>query len=63
MRRWMKWRGEAALAGLRTRSRESPYQVQHDLQDLMQDLVGIVRREDEMQRALEGIAKVEGRAA
>jgi succinate dehydrogenase / fumarate reductase, flavoprotein subunit len=31
---------------------EGPYQVQHDLQRMMQDLVGIVRREDEMQRAL-----------
>ena len=27
---------------------EGPYQVQHDLQEMMQDLVGIVRREDEM---------------
>jgi succinate dehydrogenase / fumarate reductase flavoprotein subunit len=42
---------------------ESPYQVQYDLQDLMQDLVGIVRREDEMERALEGIAKLKARAA
>jgi succinate dehydrogenase / fumarate reductase flavoprotein subunit len=41
---------------------ESPYQVQHDLQDIMQDLVGIVRREDEMQRALEEIAKLGLRA-
>ena len=29
----------------------------------MQDLVGIVRREDEMQRALAGIAKLQARAA
>ncbi len=41
---------------------ESPYAIQHDLQDMMQDLVGIVRRENEMQRALEGIAKLQGRA-
>lgn len=34
---------------------EGPYAVQHDLQDMMQDLVGIVRREDEMLRALDGI--------
>ncbi len=27
--------------------------MQHDLQDMMQDLVGIVRREDEMQQALD----------
>ena len=41
---------------------EGPYQVQYDLQDMMQDLVGIVRREDEMQRALEGLAKLWDRA-
>src|ERR1700691_5799649 len=44
------------------RTGESPYQVQYDLQDLMQDLVGIVRREDEMERALDGIAKLKQRA-
>ena len=44
------------------RSGESPYQVQHDLQDLMQDLVGIVRRQDEMERALDGILKLKERA-
>ena len=31
------------------------YQVQKDLQEMMQDNVGIVRREDEMQAALEGL--------
>ena len=35
---------------------EGPFQVQHDLQDMMQDLVGIVRSEDEMQQALDGLA-------
>ena len=35
-------------------SPEGPYQVQHDLQIMMQDLVGIVRRQDEMQRAARG---------
>ena len=57
---------EVARAGagtVRARSGESPYQVQHDLQDMMQDLVGIVRREDEMEQALEGIAKLKERAA
>ena len=34
------------------RQRRGPYQVQHDLQNMMQELVGIVRREDEMSRAL-----------
>jgi succinate dehydrogenase / fumarate reductase flavoprotein subunit len=31
---------------------ENPYGVQHKLQELMQDLVGIVRQESEMQQAL-----------
>src|SRR5262249_34239024 len=39
-----------------------PFQVQQDLQEMMQDLVGIVRREDEMQRALDGLAKLRQRA-
>jgi succinate dehydrogenase / fumarate reductase flavoprotein subunit len=34
---------------------DGSYKVQHDLQEMMQDLVGIVRKEDEMRRALEGI--------
>ncbi|MSQ94795.1 MAG: fumarate reductase/succinate dehydrogenase flavoprotein subunit [Gemmataceae bacterium] len=41
---------------------EGPYVIQHALQDMMQDLVGIVRKEDEMQRALEGLAKLKERA-
>jgi succinate dehydrogenase / fumarate reductase flavoprotein subunit len=43
-------------------SAEGPYQVQHDLQEMMQSLVGIVRREDEMARALDGIGKLSERA-
>jgi succinate dehydrogenase / fumarate reductase flavoprotein subunit len=43
-------------------SAEGPYQVQHDLQEMMQELVGIVRREDEMARALDGIGKLSERA-
>jgi succinate dehydrogenase / fumarate reductase, flavoprotein subunit len=39
-----------------------PYPIQQELQEMMQDLVGIVRREDEMQRALEGIGKLWERA-
>jgi succinate dehydrogenase / fumarate reductase flavoprotein subunit len=41
---------------------ENPYKVQQDLQDMMQDLVGIVRREDEMLRALEGLQQLWVRA-
>jgi succinate dehydrogenase / fumarate reductase, flavoprotein subunit len=43
-------------------SAEGPYQVQHDLQEMMQSLVGIVRREEEMVKALDGIAKLSERA-
>jgi succinate dehydrogenase / fumarate reductase, flavoprotein subunit len=41
---------------------EGPYQVQHDLQEMMQSLVGIVRREEEMVKALDGIQKLSQRA-
>jgi succinate dehydrogenase / fumarate reductase, flavoprotein subunit len=37
---------------------EGPYQVQTDLQEMMQSLVGIVRRQEEMERALDGLAKL-----
>jgi succinate dehydrogenase / fumarate reductase flavoprotein subunit len=39
-----------------------PYRIQHDLQSTMQDLVGIVRSEGEMQRALGEIEKLRERA-
>src|SRR5436853_2387234 len=45
-----------------TTSGEGPYQIQHELQEMMQDLVGIVRREEEMLRALDGIAALKERA-
>ena len=41
---------------------EGPYQVQFDLQEMMQSLVGIVRRQDEMERALEGLHRLLERA-
>ncbi|MEP7347358.1 MAG: fumarate reductase/succinate dehydrogenase flavoprotein subunit [Gemmatimonadaceae bacterium] len=41
---------------------ESPYQIQHELQDTMQELVGIVRQEEEMQRALTKVAALSERA-
>jgi succinate dehydrogenase / fumarate reductase flavoprotein subunit len=43
-------------------SAEGPYQVQNDLQELMQNLVGIVRREEEMVRALDELAKLSERS-
>jgi succinate dehydrogenase / fumarate reductase flavoprotein subunit len=41
---------------------ENPFKVQQDLQDMMQDLVGIVRKEDEMLKALEGLQHLWQRA-
>jgi succinate dehydrogenase / fumarate reductase flavoprotein subunit len=41
---------------------ENPYAIQHDLQRMMQSLVGIVRREEEMLRAIEELAKLTARA-
>ncbi len=43
-------------------SAEGPYQVQHELQNMMQELVGIVRNEGEMLKALDGIGKLWERA-
>jgi succinate dehydrogenase / fumarate reductase flavoprotein subunit len=42
---------------------EGPYQVQYDLQNLMQTNVGIVRLQNEMETALAGIQKLKARAA
>jgi succinate dehydrogenase / fumarate reductase flavoprotein subunit len=42
---------------------ENPYQVQKDLQEMMQDLVGIVRNENEMRSALSKIDNLKSRAA
>jgi succinate dehydrogenase / fumarate reductase, flavoprotein subunit len=44
-------------------SGENPYAIQHELQETMQNLVGIVRREEEMRQALEKIAGLKERAA
>ncbi len=53
-----------AMAPLeRGASAENPFKIQQELQTMMQDLVGIVRQEGEMQQALEGIAKLKTRAA
>ncbi len=41
---------------------ENPYQIQRDLQETMQDLVGIVRNESEMQQALGKIGNLKSRA-
>lgn len=40
---------------------ENPFQIQKDLQKMMQDLVGIVRREEEMQQAIHHLDELEAR--
>ncbi len=41
---------------------KGPYQIQHQLQTVMQELVGIVRKESEMQAALEKIGQLKSEA-
>ena len=50
--------GARAVRARRRGRARGPYQVQHELQEMMQDLVGIVRTEPEMERALEGIGRL-----
>jgi succinate dehydrogenase / fumarate reductase flavoprotein subunit len=58
--------GEAARKALEPFERgaagENPFTVQHDLQKSMQRLAGIVRREEDLQQALEVIGKLNARA-
>jgi succinate dehydrogenase / fumarate reductase, flavoprotein subunit len=53
----VKW----ALEPFERESGENPFEIQKDLQEMMQDLVGIVRLEDEMQRALVGVRELRRR--
>jgi len=53
----------AALAPLERSSGESPYAIQYELQDVMQDLVGIARTQPELEQAVERIADLSRRAA
>jgi succinate dehydrogenase / fumarate reductase flavoprotein subunit len=46
----------------RNMDHDGPFQIQHALQDVMQDLVGIVRRAEEMERALDSIHQLKARA-
>jgi len=41
---------------------DNPFQVQADLQEMMQNLAGIVRKEEELLRALEELGKIRERA-
>jgi succinate dehydrogenase flavoprotein subunit len=52
-----------ALAPFERAGGENPFEIQQDLQEMMQDLVGIVRTGDEMQRALDGLRILWERAA
>jgi succinate dehydrogenase / fumarate reductase flavoprotein subunit len=51
-----------ALAPFESRGSENPYSIQKDLQETMQNLVGIVRTETEMREALETIDSFKTRA-
>jgi succinate dehydrogenase / fumarate reductase flavoprotein subunit len=57
--------GRDALAPFESGSNrgENPYEIQKDLQELMQDNVGIVRTESEMQHALLQLRKLKERAS
>jgi succinate dehydrogenase / fumarate reductase flavoprotein subunit len=52
-----------ALAPFEREGGENPYTIQHDLQEMMQSLVGIVRTHDEMIEALNGIDVLRNRSA
>src|SRR5690606_7294802 len=52
-----------ALAPYEAGRTENPYTIQHDLQEAMQRLVGIVRLEDEMREALGVLETLKRRAA
>jgi succinate dehydrogenase flavoprotein subunit len=43
--------------------RDGPYAIQHELQDRMQDLVGIVRNEGDMRKGLNAVLALKDRAA
>jgi len=52
-----------AKAPLERDDGESPYDLQHDLQETMQNLVGIIRTESELTSALDELDKLEERCA
>ncbi len=53
----------AAQAPLDREAGENPYAVHHELQETMNELVGIIRRESEIEEALENLAKIRERVA
>jgi succinate dehydrogenase / fumarate reductase flavoprotein subunit len=54
---------ETALAPLRREDGENPYDLWHDLQSVMQDLVGIIRRKGELEESLKRLADLRERIA
>ncbi len=54
---------EAALTPFAREGGENPYSVQHDLQDTMHNLVGIIRNATEVEEALEHIEALKVRVA
>ncbi|MCZ4500019.1 MAG: succinate dehydrogenase subunit, partial [Marmoricola sp.] len=54
---------QVALAPFRTEDGENPYTVHQELQQTMNDLVGIIRKADEVQEALDRLAAFKVRAA
>jgi len=53
---------EAALAPFAEEGGENPYTLHHELQQTMNDLVGIIRRADEIEQALEKLKSIKVRA-
>jgi succinate dehydrogenase / fumarate reductase flavoprotein subunit len=53
---------DEALAPFANPGAENPYTVMHDLQEHMQSLVGIIRRGDELEKALKEIEQLKARA-
>ena len=53
---------EHALAPFSIAGGENPYTIQHDLQEVMQSLVGIIRRADELSESLRAIQSLKERA-
>jgi succinate dehydrogenase / fumarate reductase flavoprotein subunit len=54
---------KTALAPLGREDGESPYDLWHDLQSVMQDLVGIIRRKGELEESLKRLADLRERIA
>jgi succinate dehydrogenase / fumarate reductase, flavoprotein subunit len=54
---------QAALAPFEREGGENPYAVQHDLQQTMHDLVGIIRTEPEIKQALDSLVPLRERVA